>query len=58
IAQEMDSQLVAAIEIGLPVPVMAAYLHLVDAGTAAVDGRNAVLDPGREDEIGDEALLG
>ena len=55
VAQEMDAELVDAVEVGLPVPVMAAHLHLVDPGAAAVDGRNAVLDPGRENEIGDES---
>ena len=54
VAKEMDAELVDAVEIGLPVPVMAARLHLVDPGAAAVDGRDAVLDPGREHEIGDD----
>jgi hypothetical protein len=52
----MDAELVDAIEVGLPVPVMAAHLHLVDPGAAAVDGRDAVLDSRREDEIGDQGL--
>jgi hypothetical protein len=54
VAKEMDSELVDAVEVGLPVPVMTARLHLVDPGPAAVDGRDAVLDPGREHEIGDD----
>ena len=53
-AQEMDAELLDAVEVGTPVPVMAAGLHLVDSGAAAVDGRNAVLDTGCEDEIGDD----
>ena len=40
----------------LPVLVMAALLHLVDAGAAIVDGRNAVLDAGREHEAASNIL--
>jgi hypothetical protein len=32
---------------------MVACLHLVDSGSALVDGRDAVLDPGREHEVSD-----
>jgi hypothetical protein len=35
---------------------MAADLHLVDAGLAMIDRRDAVLDPGREHEVGDRAI--
>jgi hypothetical protein len=35
---------------------MAAGFHLVDADAAVVDGRDAVLDARREDEIGDGIL--
>jgi hypothetical protein len=54
VAKEMDSELVDAVEVGAPVPVVAAHLHLVDPGAAAVDRRDAVLDPGGEHEIGDD----
>jgi hypothetical protein len=30
-------------------------INLVDPGAAVVDGRDAVLDPGREHEVGDGA---
>ena len=53
VAQIMDADLLDAVEIVAPLFVMAAHLHLVDAGLAAVDRRDAVLDPGREHEIGD-----
>jgi hypothetical protein len=53
IAKILDSELVDAVEVGAPVAVMAAHLHLVDPGAAAVDGGNRILHPGREHEIGD-----
>jgi hypothetical protein len=35
---------------------MAAHRHLVDAGLAVIDRRDAVLDPGREHEVGDGSV--
>jgi hypothetical protein len=32
---------------------MAADVHLIDANAPVLDGRNAVLDPGRKHEISD-----
>src|SRR5206468_7983418 len=54
VAQIVEPELLDAIEVELPMLVMAARLHLVDAGPAAVDGRDAGLDPGREHEAGDD----
>ena len=51
VAEKADVEIVAhQLEVGPPVLVMAALLHLVDARAAVVDGRKAVLDPGREHE--------
>jgi hypothetical protein len=57
IAQIADAHFVDEREIGAPMLVMAAAVHLVDAGTAAVDRRHAVLDSGREHEGGHQILL-
>ena len=57
VAQDLDVELVEQVEIRPPVLVMAALLHLVDAGAAIVDGRDAVLDPGREHEGGEHRAL-
>ena len=46
-----------AVEVLAPVLVVAALLHLVDARRAVVDRRDAVLDPGREHEVGDVSTL-
>jgi hypothetical protein len=53
VAEVVDPDFLDAVEILAPPLVMAARLHLVDAGPAVVDGRDAVLDPGREHEVGD-----
>jgi hypothetical protein len=50
IAQDLDIQVVQKLEIRPPMGVMAAFLHLIDARAAIIDGRDAVLDPGREHE--------
>ena len=52
VAEDADVEVLQQLEIGPPVLVMAALLHLVDALAAVVDGRIAVLDPGREHEPG------
>ena len=49
----LDADLLDTVEVLLPAPVMVAGLHLVDPRLAVVDGRDAVLDPGREHEVGD-----
>ena len=56
VAQIVDPDFLDAVEILAPALVMAADLHLVDAGLAMVDRRDAVLDPGREHEVGDGSV--
>src|SRR6185503_4080834 len=56
VAKEIDPNFLDAVEILAPAVVMAADRHLVDARLAMIDGRDAVLDPGREHEVGDESL--
>ena len=56
VAEEIDADFLDAVEILAPPLVMAADLHLVDAGLAVIDGRDAVLDPGREHEVGDDLV--
>src|SRR4029453_11089569 len=51
-AEERDAQILDAIEILSPAPIMVTCLHLVDARGAVVDGGDAVFDPRREHEIG------
>src|SRR4029079_10156957 len=55
-AEIVDPDLGHAVEILAPALVMAANRHLVDAGLAMVDRRDAVLDPGREHEVGDASV--
>ena len=50
VAQDTDVEIPEQLEIGAPMLVVAALLHLVDAGAAVIDGRAAVLDAGREHE--------
>src|SRR5215204_6590925 len=52
IAEEANVEILEELEVGLPVLVMAAFLHLVDPLAAVLDGRIAVLDSGREHEPG------
>ena len=56
VAEEMDVEILDAVEVGAPVLVETTRFHLVDAGATAVDRRNTVLDPGREHEISDGAV--
>jgi len=56
VTEKVDPDLLDAIEILAPPFVMAADLHLVDSGLAMIDRRDAVLDPGREHEVGDGSL--
>ena len=56
VAEVIDPDLLDAVEILAPALVMAARRHLVDACLPVIDGRDAVLDPGREHEIGDESV--
>ena len=56
VAQEIDADFLDAVEVLAPPLVMAADLHLVDPGLAVIDGRDAVLDPGREHEVGDDLV--
>jgi hypothetical protein len=45
VAQELDARFDDESEILAPALVMAAHLHLIDAGAAVVDRRDAVFDP-------------
>ena len=56
VAEVIDADLLDAVEILAPPFVMAADLHLIDAGLAVIDRRDAVLDPGREHEVGDRSI--
>jgi hypothetical protein len=56
VAQIVESHFVDEIEILPPALIMEAGVHLVDADAAVVDGRDAVLDPGGEHEVGDRIL--
>ena len=53
VGEIVDPDLLDAVEILSPFFVVAARLHLVDARLSIVDRRDAVLDPGREHEVGD-----
>jgi hypothetical protein len=50
VTQEADAELRDQSEVGAPVAVVAALLHLVDAMPSLVDGGDAVLDARGEDE--------
>ena len=50
VTKEMDIQFAQKLEILTPSLVVAALLHLINAPAAIVDGRDAVLDPGRKHE--------
>ena len=56
IAKEVDSDFLDTVEILAPTLVMAAGRHLVDARLTVIDRRDAVLDPGREHEVGDGSV--
>ena len=56
VAEIIDPDFLDAVEILPPPFVVAANLHLVDAGLAVVDRRDAVFDPGREHEVGDSPI--
>ena len=56
VAKIVDPDFLNAVEVLAPALVMATDLHLVDSGLAVVDGRDAVLDPGREHEVGDDSV--
>ena len=56
VAEEIDADFLDAVEILAPALIMAADRHLVDAGLAVVDRRDAVFDPGREHEVGDDSV--
>ncbi len=56
VAQEVDPDFLDAVEILAPALIVTADLHLVDAGLAVIDRRDAVLDPGREHEVGDRSI--
>ncbi len=56
VAKIVDPDFLDAVEVLPPALVMAAGGHLVDAGLAVIDRRDAVLDPGREHEVGDDSV--
>src|SRR5689334_8198521 len=56
IAEEVDADFLDAVEILAPPFIVAADLHLVDAGLAVIDGRVAVFNTRREHEVGDDLV--
>ena len=56
VAKIIDPDLIDAVEVLAPPFIVAADLHLVDSGLAMIDRRDAVLDPGREHEVGDRSV--
>jgi hypothetical protein len=53
VAQEGDADFLDAVEVFPPPAIMVRRGHLIDADRAVLDGRDAILDPGGENEIGD-----
>ena len=56
VTEIVDPDLLDAVEILAPALIVAADLHLIDSSLAVIDRRDAVLDPGREHEVGDRSI--